>query len=127
MRKKFSLIVLLFSLLFVLVGCSDEDILKTEGIVYMKEHLESEDIKVQESVNGKKYLYNYSYPERYILYVKYKELYTKEELYNTYAFYVSQDIYDKTDIGATYLYNSEKDALSCDYIKTSIDNVEEEK
>ena len=111
--RKFTLILICLVLISTLTGFMDSDsVLQTEGEVYNKEFIEAQVITEQKSTsNGRDYLVEVSYPARYIIYVKYKELYTKEDLYVTYAFYVSENMFEQTNIGDKYLYNPVKDSL----------------
>lgn len=111
--RKFKILLLFLFLMTTLSGClSESDVLQTEGEVFNKEFIEAEIVKEQrENSNGQEYLVEVSYPPRYIIYVKYKDLYAKEDLYVTYAFYVSSTMFEQTNIGDKYLYNNVKDSL----------------
>ena len=112
--KKVKILILSLFLMCTLSGClSEEDVLQTEGEVYNKEFIGAELVKEQRSTsNGKDYIVEVSYPDRYIIYLKYKDIYAKDELYVTYAFYVSEEMFEKTNIGDKYLYNKVKDSLN---------------
>ena len=113
MKKKITL------LSFSLTGCGEDECLNKEGEVYLKEI--REETEVRESLyNGSFYDdFMVTYPNAYIVYVKYKKDFGNSDnpFYDTYAFYVSEDVYNKVEVGDKYLYNEGKDALTLNYIK----------
>lgn len=122
--KKYITLLLIIYCSFLLCSCNENsDYLQREGVVYAKEYVEAGETKIDNS-SSRYYSYTYVYDDQYIIYVKYKEEFsTKEDVYKTFAFYVRKDIYDNTNIGDTYLYNSEKDSFE----KPIKEEVKEEK
>lgn len=117
MKKISLLFIFIFSLL--LVGCNENEILKKEGTVFEKEFRPEGIVYEQEYYNSRLKNYEITYPDRYIIYVKYKEDFgnLSNPFYKTYAFYVSKDIFENTNIGDSYLYNEYKDSLDINYIR----------
>lgn len=105
-HKIVTIITLLITMVF-LSGCGEEYLNKT-GEVFAKEHNEEQKTEIITS-NYKQY--ERVYEEEYIIYVKYQEEFNKD-YYQTYAFYVSKDIYESIEIGDSYLYNKDKDSLN---------------
>lgn len=122
MKRKLTILICSLFLSLLLVGCGDEnECLDKEGEVYLKEIREEREVKEQlyDSYTRSYEDYLMTYPQAYVIYVKYKKDYGDKDnqFYDTYAFYVSKDVYDKVNIGDNYLYNEQKDSLTLEYIK----------
>lgn len=115
MKKFRNYILLILVYIFVLTGCGDEEYLCRQGIIYAKEQRPSYTEIVRHSNSYSDYLRTYD--DANIIYVKYEEEFGQNN-YKTFAFYVSEDIYNQVEIGQEYLYNSEKDKLSLGYKDT---------
>lgn len=106
--------IFLCCILLSLVGCGDSDaeyIRGQEGEVYSKEYKERRtEYKELHSGTSASVAELTTYDESYIIYVKYKDEFSKGH-YITYAYYVGKDVYESTEIGSKYLYNSQKDEL----------------
>ena len=122
LERKLIILISILILSFSLVGCGDEtESLAKEGEVYQKEIREEKQV-TEESYNSSTRSYKTyltTYPQAYIIYVKYKKDYGDKGniFYNTFAFYVSKDIFDNVNIGDKYLYNDQKDSMELEYIK----------
>lgn len=106
--KKSILLVISILIMVLFTACSKpyEELV---GKVYQKE-IKPEGTEKKEDYGIE---YTYTYPERYVLYVKY-DLGGKDFLLQT--FYVSKAIYDSTSIGDEYYYSSDKDKTEEPYI-----------
>lgn len=109
MKKKILFILLMITV--VCVTACTEPYEELPGVVYQKE-IKPEEVANKEDNNSSK-TYEYTYPERYVLYVKYD---LGDGEYSVEAFYVSKTIYDSSNIGDEYYYNSEKDKIEEPYI-----------
>lgn len=118
MSKKSIVFFVILLMSFFLIGCGKDEFLNKEGEVYSKEFRESEVQTEQYYTNGNLHTSNKTYPEAYIIYVRYKEDFGTNEnaFYETKAFYVHKDIYEAVKIGDKYLYNEGKDSLTLEYI-----------
>lgn len=119
-RFKWIAFALIAIIVVIVVGLFFNEPYKSmEGIVYEKEIVPERIEENVESLNG---VHNITHLKSYVLYVKYEVSgkYSQETKMMTKAFYVSEDVYNKTRIGDSYLYNKEKDGLEPMTIKEKV-------